>query len=58
LTSSTPAMTSGTPSAEFCPFWLKPPITPLMVGTLAYKKFKLEGWFPNISYLHTPECCI
>jgi len=29
-----------------------------MVGTLAHKKFKLEQWFPNISYLHTPECCI
>jgi len=29
-----------------------------MVGTLAYKKFKLELWFPNISYLHTAECCI
>jgi len=27
-------------------------------GTLAYKKFKLEQWFSNISYLHTPECCI
>ena len=29
-----------------------------MVGTLAYKKFKLEQWFPNISHSHTPECCI
>jgi len=29
-----------------------------MVGTLAYKKFKLAQWFPNISYLHAPECCI
>jgi len=27
-----------------------------MVGTLAYKKFKLEQWFPNTSYRHTPEC--
>jgi len=25
-----------------------------MVGT-AYKKFKLEKWFPNYSYRHTPE---
>jgi len=29
-----------------------------MVGILAYKKFKLEQGFPNISYLHTPECSI
>jgi len=29
-----------------------------MSGTLAYKKFKLEQWLPNISYGHTPECCI
>jgi len=29
-----------------------------MVGTLAYKKIKLEQWFPNISYLHAHECCI
>jgi len=29
-----------------------------MVGTFAYKKFKLEQCFPNISYRHTPECCI
>jgi len=29
-----------------------------MGGTLPYKKFKLEQWFPNISYLHTLECCI
>jgi len=29
-----------------------------MAGILAYKKFKLERWFPNISYLHTPECYI
>jgi len=29
-----------------------------MVGTLAYKKFKLEQWFPNISHSHTPKCCI
>jgi len=29
-----------------------------MVGTLAYKKFKLEQWFPNISDRHTLECCI
>ena len=29
-----------------------------MVGTLAYKKFKLEQWFPNISHRHTPACCI
>jgi len=29
-----------------------------MVCKLAYKKFKLEQWFPNISYRHTPECCI
>jgi len=28
-----------------------------MVGTLAYKKFKREQWFPNISYLHTLKCC-
>jgi len=27
-----------------------------MVGTLAYIKFKLKQWFPNIFYLHTPEC--
>jgi len=29
-----------------------------MVGTLAYKKFMLEQWFPNISYRHTPKYCI
>ena len=29
-----------------------------IVGTLAYKKFKLEQWFPNISFLHTPKRCI
>jgi len=28
------------------------------VGALAYKKFKLEQRFPNISYMYTPECCI
>jgi len=29
-----------------------------IVGTLAYKKSKLGQWFPNMSYLHTPERCI
>jgi len=29
-----------------------------MVGALSYKKFKLEQWFPNIPYLHTPEYSI
>jgi len=29
-----------------------------MVGTLPYKKFKLEQLFPNVSHLHTLECCI
>jgi len=29
-----------------------------MDGTLAEKNFKLEQWLPNISYRHTPECCI
>jgi len=29
-----------------------------MIVTLTHKKIKLEKLFPNISYMHTPECCI
>jgi len=28
-----------------------------MVGTLPFKKLKLEQLFPNISYLHSLGCC-
>jgi len=29
-----------------------------MVGTLAYKIFKLEQWFSNISHRHTPHVAL